>query len=198
MRCTALGTLTPSSLLPVTSLPRVLPPGQYPCQPNPKGCQPGTSEGSACCPGEFSPFPVPKGLTGPLNPPGPNEQGIVTNPPTKRRPQECPDKMFCHKDLWTPANETLQNTCFLRELKDCGTFGKACCKKKNPKPHPLTRDDGYHYEVWTCGADAGSGGPYGWCEQSRNGSCGLCTACPPKGQKINNTWFDVWGDNCRT
>jgi hypothetical protein len=106
--------------------------------------------------------------------------------------------MFCHKDLWTPANKTLQNTCFLRELKDCGTFDKACCKKNNPKPQPPTQDDGYHYEIRTYGADAGSGGPYGWCDQSRNEPYGLCTACPPKGQNINNTWFYVWSDNCRT
>lgn len=163
-------------------LPCALPLGYRSCVPNPDGC--GTGEGAACCPLSLFLF-------------GDQEKGIVSNPPTQSLPRPCPDKMFCHNDYWTPSNETIQFTCFLREPKDCGTFGKSCCKKTNPKPRPTERDDGYRSEIWTCGADAGSGGPKGWCDRDRNEPYGLCTPCPAKGQTFDSSVrFTTWGNAC--
>jgi hypothetical protein len=150
-------------------LPCALPLGYRPCEPNPDGC--GTGEGAACCPTLF--------LT------GDQEKGLVSNPPTQSPPRECPDKMFCHNDYWIPINETIQFTCFLREPKDCGTFGKSCCKK-NPKPRPTERNDSYRSEVWTCGADQ-SGmlvlvGPKGGVTATAMSHMGCAPHALPKGR----------------
>lgn len=113
----------------------------------------------------------------------------------------CKDtsKMFCHDEYWTPAIEGLRNTCFLKEPKGCGTFGKPCCRVENPTPPPSVTgfsDSQYRFEVWSCGPDAGSGGPYGFCDRTLNEPYGLCTACPPKGQKLDGKGFELWGWVC--